>query len=51
MQVYPTMHCCSHAKTLKKKGDDMKCIYDRNHMSELRINNTSESDPRSYKVT
>ena len=50
MQVYPTVHCCSYAKTLEK-GDDMKCIYDRNHMSALRIKNTSESDPCSYEVT
>ena len=28
-----------------------RCVYDKDHMSELRIKSTSESDPRSYKVT
>ena len=27
------------------------CVYDKDHMSALRIRNTSESDPRSYEVT
>ena len=27
------------------------CVYDNDHMSELQIKNTSESDPRSYEVT
>ena len=27
------------------------CVYDKDHMSALRIKNTSESDPRSYEVT
>ena len=26
-------------------------VYDKDHMSALRIKNTSESDPRSYEVT
>ena len=27
------------------------CVYDKDHMSALRIKNTSESDPLSYEVT
>ena len=31
---------------------DVKCtVYDKVHMSALRIKNTSGSDPRSYEVT
>ena len=30
---------------------DKMCTYDKDHMSALRIKNTSESDPCSYKVT
>ena len=26
-------------------------LYDKDHMSALRIKNTNESDPRSYEVT
>ena len=34
-------------------GNTMKmtilwCVYDKDHMSALRLKNTSESDPRSY---
>ena len=29
----------------------MWCVYDKDHMSALRIKNTSESDPRSYEAT
>ena len=28
-----------------------RCVYDKDHMSALRIKNTSESDPHSYEVT
>ena len=30
---------------------DLKCVYDKDHMSALRIKDTSESDPHSYEVT
>ena len=26
-------------------------VYDKDHMSALRIKNTSESDPHSYEIT
>ena len=27
------------------------CVHDKDHISALRIKNTSKSDPRSYEVT
>ena len=29
----------------------VRCVYDKDHMYELQIENTSESDPCSYEVT
>ena len=31
-------------------SDMLWCVYDKEHMSALRLKNTSESDPRSYVV-
>ena len=29
----------------------VRCVYDKDHMYVLRIENTSESDPHSYEAT
>ena len=34
-----------------KKNLLLCCVHDKDHMSALRIKNTSESDPHSYEVT
>ena len=35
----------------KGKQKSKLYVYDKDHMTALRIKNTSESDPRSYQVT